>query len=58
MKYIYESPDRGKTVYQYPIGHPEKRELVDGRETLMIEGLVVDIEEHCSYCGDTDRCNC
>ena len=29
MKYIYESPDSGKTIYRTPVGHPNvKRELV------------------------------
>ena len=29
MKYIYESPDKGKTVYRTPIGVPHaKRELI------------------------------
>ncbi len=30
MKYIYESPDKGKTVYRRPVGNPSaKRELVN-----------------------------
>lgn len=41
MKYIYESPDGGKTVYRHPLGHPDKRELVGGQETVVVEGLVV-----------------
>lgn len=29
MQYIYESPDKGKTIYRTPVGHPNvKRELV------------------------------
>lgn len=59
MNYIYESPDGGKTVYRHPFGFPDKRELV-GKvgEPIVIEGLVIHIEEHCSYCGSTDQCNC
>lgn len=46
MKYIYESPDKGKTVYRYPIGHPDKRELVgQDNEPIVIEGLVINIDQ-------------
>lgn len=35
MKYIYESPDNGKTVYRTPIGVPHaKRELVNPDEVF------------------------
>ena len=27
MEYIYESPDGGKTIYRYPRGHYDQREL-------------------------------
>ena len=42
MKYIYESPDKGKTVYRTPIGVPHaKRELVEADTTIEIEGLII-----------------
>ena len=37
MKYIYESPDKGKTIYRTPMGVPNaKRELVP-EENLFVE---------------------
>jgi hypothetical protein len=36
IKYIYESPDKGKTVYRYPIGHPDKRELVKKEPDVLV----------------------
>ena len=50
MKYIYESPDKGKTVYRTPIGVPHaKRELVHQGEpeptTIEVEGLIISYEE-------------
>ena len=38
MQYIYESPDKGKTVYRRPIDQPDaERELVNPDE-VEIEG--------------------
>jgi len=50
MKYIYESPDKGKTVYRRPLGSPNaKRELVDPtvptQTTEEIEDIVISYEE-------------
>ncbi len=38
-KYIYESPDKGKTVYRRPVGEtdPTKRELISKQEADEIE---------------------
>ena len=47
-KYIYESPDNGKTVYRSPLGSPDERELVSPRESsffIDIEGLLISWEE-------------
>lgn len=43
MKYIYESPDKGRTIYRRPIGS-NKRELVTDTEPEVIiseDGVVV-----------------
>ena len=47
MEYIYESPDGGKTVYRYPIGEYDKRELVPtpGPEVSISDEGVVIIED-------------
>jgi len=50
MKYIYESPDKGKTVYRRPIGVPHaKRELITPLEpeqkTIEIENVVISYED-------------
>jgi hypothetical protein len=41
-KYIYESPDGGKTVYRYPVGQYEKRELIGSEVEVLVdrEGIV------------------
>jgi len=47
MKYIYESPDGGKTVYRTLFGSNAKRELVTDKEPdvhITEDGLVI-IEE-------------
>ena len=46
MKYIYESPDKGKTVYRYPVGQYEKRELVIAEPEIEItdDGIITIIE--------------
>jgi hypothetical protein len=47
MEWIYESPDGGTTVYRYPLGCYDKRELVTGKEpnTHITKDGVVIIEE-------------
>lgn len=50
MKYIYESPDKGKTVYRTPMGVPHaKRELitpsVPTQTSKEIEGILISYEE-------------
>lgn len=50
MKYIYESPDKGKTVYRTPMGSPNaERELVSpsvpSQHVEDIEGLLISYEE-------------
>jgi hypothetical protein len=43
MKYIYESPDKGKTVYRRPVGSM-KRELVSDVEpaiTFTEDGIAI-----------------
>ena len=46
MKFIYESPDGGKTIYRYPFGHPELKELVDKEPEIEItdDGTITIIE--------------
>ena len=47
MEYIYESPDGDKTVYRYPIGQYDKRELVPETEPQVMvsdDGTVTVIE--------------
>ena len=44
MEYIYESPDGGETVYRYPIGQYDKRELVPDtgpKVSISDEGIVI-----------------
>ena len=44
MKYIYESPDKGKTVYRTPIGVPNaKRELVEEAVSMEIEDQIISL---------------
>ena len=44
MKYIYESPDKGKTVYRTPIGVPNaKRELAGDDVSIEIEGQIISL---------------
>ena len=46
MKYIYESPDGGKTVYRHPLGRPDRKELVgQDDEPMIIEGLVIYLDK-------------
>lgn len=48
MKYIYESPDGGKTIYRYPLGNPDKRELYNPGPVVTVtdDGVVIIGERH------------
>lgn len=48
MKYIYESPDGGKTIYRHPLGRPDERELLTPEPFVSVtdEGVVIIGENH------------
>lgn len=55
MKYIYESPDKGKTVYRTPFNNPNaKRELVVSEDFFVEvkeDGTVILLEGGVGFAG-------
>ena len=45
MKYIYESPDGGKTIYRHPFGFPNIRERLGDDDHVIIDGIVINLPE-------------
>ena len=58
MEYIYESPDGGKTIYRHPLGFPDKKELITGREPELFvsdDGTVTIATGRCDGCNYADK---